>query len=386
MRVLLQRAGLLVAGLAVTLLLAEGLTRLLSDMHPPLFARDPLIGAHYTPNLDVEIRVPESGHLVRLRFNDVGFRGPTRPRTKTPGTCRIAVIGDSQIAAIATREEDTLVRRLEARLHETRPEARWEVMNFGVSGSSTGQELALYRELVADFDSDLVVLAYFEANDLVDNSDRLSWTARIYMDLDESGRLVKKPYSVARASSSTWLNQNSRFYVWQKDLVNRAMHKLLDDRRLNVRGGVGRTFDTGSDPDLAHAWRLTEALLRTFDEEVRSGGAEFLLLYVPSPESVDPRVWERHYGDEAEAAGFSATHTRRQVEAIAENHHIDSTFLSDLFASKLARDEGPLFFQGEGHMNEVAQDLAARQILEHLEGTGALARLSARCAHTRAER
>lgn len=374
--------GASVAVLLCTLLVAEGLTRLLTDTHPPLSERHPMIGARYTPNLEVEIRVPEAGRPVRLRFNDVGFRGPTRERAKPPGACRVAVVGDSQIAAIATDEEDTLVRRLEEGLQTARPDLRWEVLNFGVSGSSTGQELVLYRELIADFEPDLVVAAYFEGNDLIDNSDRLSWNSRIYMDLDPDGRLFQKPYSASRARSSSWLNRNSRFYVFQKELVNRTMHEVLDEPGLNVRGGgIGQTFRTDPDPDLDHAWQLTEELIRTFDEEVRSAGSDFLLLYIPAAESVDPAVWNSYYGEDA--GERVASHARRKVGDIVQRNEIDAIFLTETFEERLRRGEGPFFFHGRGHVNERGQELAAREIVEALSSTGALDRLVTECLDAR---
>ena len=378
----LQRGGIALAGLAITLLLAECLVRIFSDIHPPLKRRDLVLGARYTPNLDVEIDVDESHQRVRLRFNDVGFRGPTRTRTKPAGTCRVAVIGDSQISAIATQEDETFVRKLESGLQAIEASARWEVLNFGVSGSSTAQELVLYRKLVSDFEPDLVILAYFEGNDLVDNSDRLSWTPRIYMDLDDEGRLFQKPRSVTRAYGSSWLNRNSRFYVWQKRLVNRATRGVLDEKGLNVRGsGVGRAFETRADADLTHAWQLTRVLLRTFYDDVRKDGADFLLMYIPAAEAVDPEVWQRRFGKEA-SESLDPKHAERQIASIALDHGLAATFLSDLFRSELSAGRGPLFFNGEGHINERAQALAAREVLHQLSRTGTLARLASACGRT----
>lgn len=382
MRRLPKRLAVSITALALTLLLAEGLTRLFSDVHAPLGRRDPRIGYRYARDVDVEIYVPESERRVRLRFNDDGFRGPSRPRRKPAGTCRVAILGDSQIAAIATREEDTLVGRLEDRLRSWSPGVRWEVLNFGVSGSSTAQELVLYRELVSRFAPDVVVLAYFEGNDLIDNSDRLSWASRIYMDLDDEGRLFQKPFSTARASGSSWLNRNSRFYVWQKERVNRVLHRMLDDEGLNVRGGGGgQTYRTDDSPDLRHAWRLTRALIDDLRNRVEADEGHFLLLYVPAAEGVDPHVWRARFGDSGGPSSRDPSYPRRRIGRMAGALGVDAVFLTEPFRAASESDPEPLFYNGEGHINERGQDLAAREILAHLARSGTLARREERCAH-----
>jgi len=122
-----------------------------------------------------------------------GIRGDDRPYEKPENTCRIAVLGDSQIAAIATRERDTLVAPLEGMMNRRQPGIHWEVFNFGISASSTAQEIALYRELASRYDPDVVVCAYYVGNDFSDNCDRLSGYPRPYMNLNPVLCLAERP-------------------------------------------------------------------------------------------------------------------------------------------------------------------------------------------------
>jgi len=221
-----SRILMILVTLLVILLVAEFITRTFSKIQPPLSIKDPKIGEKYSPNFSDKVYVEESHRFVHLKFNKDGFREIDRDYNKPKNTCRIVVLGDSQIAAIATHEKDTLVRQLEKILNQKHPKINWELFNFGISGASTARELTLYKELASKYDPDLVICAYFLGNDFSDNCDRLSWNPRIYMNIDKHGELCKKPVPVKKRKLSAWLNKNSLFYVWQKYKVNIALKKI----------------------------------------------------------------------------------------------------------------------------------------------------------------
>ena len=119
-------------------------------------------------------------------------------------------------AAIATDEERTFVRRLEASLASREASGPVEVMNFGVASASTGSELVTWRGVAAGYRPDVVLLAFFTGNDLGDNSSRLTRAPRVYFELDEAGRLVPGLEPEPTSALARWLDRHSRLYVWQK--------------------------------------------------------------------------------------------------------------------------------------------------------------------------
>jgi lysophospholipase L1-like esterase len=125
------------------------------------------------PNLDVKFQ------KVSVRTNSFGLRGPEVAREKPPGTYRVALLGDSFAFGWGVKQEETFAHRLQELLQaelslrgngERTPSGinseirRVEVLNFGVPGYSTFQELAFLRKDAMAFSPD-VVIVYFVEND-----------------------------------------------------------------------------------------------------------------------------------------------------------------------------------------------------------------------------
>jgi len=98
-----------------------------------------------------------AGRLV----NAAGMRGPEVARAKPPGVFRIAVLGDSVTFGRGVPDDAVFPRRLEESLNEARVLGRpVEVLNFGVGGYNTEQEVEAYRQKARPFDPDAVILTY----------------------------------------------------------------------------------------------------------------------------------------------------------------------------------------------------------------------------------
>ena len=95
--------------------------RLLTRTSPSLLVADPVVGKRFLPGFASRVFVPECDCEVDLRFNRDGLRGPDRPQAKPQGVRRIALVGDSMVAAVATAEESTLARRLEQHARRLAP-------------------------------------------------------------------------------------------------------------------------------------------------------------------------------------------------------------------------------------------------------------------------
>jgi len=98
---------------------------------------------------------------VEAHVNAQGFRGPEVALEKPPGTFRIACLGDSQTFGHGVGDDESWPANLAACLHERLPGRSLEVLNCGVGGFETEEELALYEKRVRAFHPDLVLLGFF---------------------------------------------------------------------------------------------------------------------------------------------------------------------------------------------------------------------------------
>ena len=215
---------------------------------------------------------------------------------------RIAVLGDSFTEALEVPLEQTFVSVLEESLNRSGA-ARGrhvEVLNFGVRGYGTAQELLTLRCCVWDYSPDFVLLAFFAGNDVVDNSPTL----------DISPTHYARPYF--RKTSAGWETDRSFRASWRYR-VGKVVAPLVAHSRvlqLIIRGQhvLGRTrppavtdamvIDTSQvgpgvyrepiDEAWRDAWRTTEDLLTTMSHEVSERGARFAVFNVPMAAQVYP--------------------------------------------------------------------------------------------------
>ena len=117
---------------------------------------------------NVSIWHTSSDYSVNVRTNAKGVRNDRDiPYNKPEGTFRIVGLGDSFTLGYEVEQEDTFLYRLETDL-KARGFERVEVVNLGVSGFGTSEELITLRHEGMAYDPDLVLLGYF-VNDIQNN-------------------------------------------------------------------------------------------------------------------------------------------------------------------------------------------------------------------------
>jgi len=277
-------------------------------------------------------------------INRLGYRGREVAAARTPGRTRVVMLGDSITFGYGVRDGETFSAVLEAL------DPRREVVNLGVQGYGTDQELLkLEREGLA-YAPDVVVLNVCLANDLLDNAAAKSIYDGVYPKPYfrlEDGRLVMEAGHVALSPPrrlALLLSQRSALFNGLLDLTR-------VDRARYQRELAGRQEAEPGEP----AFAVTFALVRRMDEEVRARGARFVALLYPSlRDFIRPSRRARRFLEAPELRGVDVVDMRPRLEARG--------LTADTF-SRYSLD-GNLHLTAEGHR------LAAAVILDVLAERG----------------
>jgi lysophospholipase L1-like esterase len=201
-----KKLGLVALSVVVTLAALEGAFRLFG--YRPLYdeyskpdafwVRDRVLGWALKPGSHGEFVGPAPFPVefrTQIRVNSLGFRGG-EIKDVPPGGKRVVVLGDSQAAGFEVPERQTYERLLQNRLTAALG-TPVQVINAGVRGYGTDQELLTYERRIRRLHPDLVVL-HFSANDSDDDT-TLHRTRRLFgksafaLRPDGSLRLVGVP-------------------------------------------------------------------------------------------------------------------------------------------------------------------------------------------------
>ncbi|HEX5010639.1 MAG TPA: SGNH/GDSL hydrolase family protein [Planctomycetota bacterium] len=127
---------------------------------------DPVLGWSNLPNARARVDAPRFSYW--LQINSRGLRDTEHTFQKKPGTLRIALLGDSLAWGWGVDNGKAFADIVERDLG---PDV--EVINFGVPGYSTDQELLAFERDGVNYEPDLVLLC-FVLNDVVGNHQRES--------------------------------------------------------------------------------------------------------------------------------------------------------------------------------------------------------------------
>ncbi|MET0645462.1 MAG: SGNH/GDSL hydrolase family protein [Pyrinomonadaceae bacterium] len=252
------RVAVVAVSVVFALLIFEVFLRVVGYTYPVFYQPDEARGYALWPGAAGRYRREGAAHV---QINSDGLRDREHSKSKPANTFRIAVVGDSYAEAFQVEREKAFWSVLEQRLRACPALAgrEVEVINFGVSGYGTAQELLTLREKVWGYSPDVVLLAVTTNNDVLDNSRALKLTEEIpyfrlegdRLALDDSFRrtaafrLRNSPLN----RTGRWLREHLRFV--------QAIHE--------GQGAIKSRLD---------AWRERRRLAREKEKEKNSAGEE----------------------------------------------------------------------------------------------------------------
>lgn len=314
--------------LCVFVFLLESFLHLAGVGQQEIIEPNPNLGCWHIPNKLVTWRF--EGYS-RDRFSSIGLRDVEYSVAKPAGTVRIACLGDSATEGLQVALDETFPKVLEKRLNERGQRSfpndsmleptdskssqtevsiapqptRFEVMNFGCSSYSTGQQLLLYETLVRTYKPDYVVVFYSKGDSLENSlestklSKKRKADPRPYFYLDEAGKLQidssvlalneaklhpSTVESFLRANSCIWgvLSQTNlqlllheKYYMRGKNIianVTAAVDKL-------TKHADSAAFQSKYGPQ--DKLKVTSAILERLGQDVNSDGGKLVVMTFP---------------------------------------------------------------------------------------------------------
>jgi hypothetical protein len=370
---MLGRVALLLVALALPLALAEAGLRLAGFEVPQFHERDDLLGLTLKPGAHGTYTEEGRSHVA---VNSAGMRDVERARAKPAGVLRIAVLGDSYTEALQVERERSYPALLEQHLASCAGPV--EVLNFGVSGFGTAQQLLTLRSRVWDYAPDVVLLAVFPSNDVANNSRALEPDKLRPFYVLRDGELVLDDSFRESRRYRLLSNPVYRFLRAESRLLMLGLKARKGFAALDVDEDAGPApgldwlvFRPPASKEWADAWDVTERLVATIADEVAAHGATFALTSVPEAAAVHPdRELRRRHAARIGMPDF--LYAEQRLGRLAGQHRIAYLPLTEAMDARAGgralHGFGPAL--GAGHWNEDGHRLAAELMGEFLCGMG----------------
>lgn len=297
---------MLLGGSAIAVLFLEIGLRLAGISYPRYYMPDEYTGETLRPGVEWWWR-RESETFIRI--NSQGLRDREHNLEKPPHTLRIAILGDSYAEAFQVPVEKTFWAVLEREMNRCPSigNRTVEVINFGVSGYGTAQELLTLRHRVWAYSPDIVVLAFLTGNDISDNSPILEQNPQVPFFVHQNGRLAlddsfryspgfriqqtplaRLYYDIYNRSRVLQVLNNARHAIQNRLLASpETTHEASGPPGTEI-GLDNEIYSEPVDPVWQEAWQITEELIVQMRDEVAAKGAKFLVATLSNGIQVHP--------------------------------------------------------------------------------------------------
>lgn len=240
-----------IASITICLLIIEGIIRItgvapdVSDISNESYV--------FSDNPKLKYTLKPNGLLNKGKdkINKEGYRGDVYAiKKKNAFTSRIVCVGDSITLGLGVRNNETYSYFLEKELNAHNSKTKWEVINLGVNGYNTINEVEMIKTRGLSFSPDLIILQYY----INDNSNMSDLNIRDFGEkLVENHRLLYfmvNPFTKFLAKSKLFLFCAVRFktlkisnmdtfkwwktsdYFYEGNIVSNG---LKDFKRLSVK-------------------------------------------------------------------------------------------------------------------------------------------------------
>jgi len=264
---------------------------------PPDPTREPQLVYRYDPVVKYVLAANQRGWIddAMATVNSLGFRGAELLFPKPASRFRVVFVGDSVTFGMGVNDAETFPAQLELLLHTRFPGKDLDVINLGVPGYDTRQEVLLLERYVASLSPDVVMLGFY-TNDvpeaLDDDNSSAAGATKVLTDHPEPGQILH-------------LNQLTP-HSWLERQLRRSRAMFVAGRAINrVRGagewGMSRfsleldMLQGKASPSLDAAWSKVAKQLDSLHSLAVDHGFRAGVVALPSRELVMGQYPGDHY-------------------------------------------------------------------------------------------
>lgn len=384
MRKVLLRTVFVIGYAAFLLVFIEAAFRIAGFSYPQFSDYNPLLGTSLVPGAR-GLYTREGGTFVEI--NSAGFRDKETKQVKEENVFRIALLGDSYVAGFEVAHGALFGSVLQKELNSRGIFAgkTVEVLNFGVSGYGTAQELLLLDKEVLTYRPDMVILAFTTGNDVRNNDRALEWDkTRPFYDI-KNGKLERDDSFCrteafrSKTSLRYKLYRKAAFHLRTLQALNflkdRSALSALAKKGLLTSGEPGLSDEVYKSPpgeEWERAWGITEKLLKEMKAGADLAGARFLLVSLTNGIQVFPDA-ERGQAAARALGAADLFYPERRLRLFTRKSGIDYLALAPEL-HEYSKKTGKYLHGfkatglGAGHWNESGHSLAGKLLAEYLSG------------------
>ncbi len=343
---------------------------------------DAVLGWRYKPGA-YSVKPDNSFVAHTIHINELGLRETNPPTKPSPRQARVVVLGDSFTFGRAVPQQDLFTSRLQDHLNK-RFRVDSEVINAGVEGYGTAQQLLWMQRLASHgLIGNVYVLQLF-TNDILDNL-RLEYSSLELQPLQpgyiigDDGKLDlrHKPQEDSWRPARNDAGKSFRTYK----VLKAAAESYAQSRPslIQLASSLGIPIVLPRTPGLINAWYTQEvlasglplfkALLREIKLEAEKQSARLLVVSIPSPLMVYPDTYgpilKRTNPNDSRVDEFlrDVSRPQRAMQKMCEELQVP---FFDVYPALIKNNANPLYIPREGHFTKEGHEVVAEALAERL--------------------
>lgn len=342
-----------------------------------------------------------------VRVNAHGLRDDDHPYEKPSDVFRILILGDSFMEAQQVPMTNALPYLLEQQLTGMNV----EVINSGVNGYSSTQQLIYLREEGLKYEPDVVLQEFFVMNDVVENyrplteiatgPDHPLFYSRPFArteDGETALSFLPPDYERAMKTYEEGVAARAEAAAGRGMIERTALHRYYTDwkHKREYESGMARffsyiwygicltEFDLSCESEIAftseelmnhydRAWAVTERILAETQRTAEEAGAGYAVFLVPGKFQIESDFRKELEGYACGPFAVDVWKPNRKFAEIADRQQFNVCPLADVFVEAQQANPGSLYFGwDDSHWTARGHQLATNELARWLEASGLL--------------